>query len=124
MDGTVLREPRRGGRISAADIAALARAARAGRLLAGPGIRLTRTPGGTSISAVPYRTPAGRVPPGADVDAGQVRAGSTGEIGSYIVQTSGGTYTTDFMETSLAAGLPAGARVIVHPVLCRAAAGD
>ena len=53
MFGFRLREPAKGDRITADWARELVRAVRSLRLSAGPGIKLTRTPEGTTISAAP-----------------------------------------------------------------------
>lgn len=121
MDGIVLRDARRGGMISAEEMTAMRRAERAGRLVAGPGIRVTRTPTGTVVSAVrpPKSVLRARV---SDAVAGTVGTDYGG--GTFMVSTDGGTYVADVAELSLIGSLPEGSRVIVHPVLCRLVGGD
>ena len=65
MFGFRLREPAKGDRITADWARELVKAVRAMRLQQGPGIRLTRTPEGTTISAVPSAATAGGSAPGA-----------------------------------------------------------
>ena len=124
MFGFRLRVPASGDDITADWARELVKAVRSLRLHAGPGIRLTRTPEGTTVSTsgADGRTAA---PVGlAEVDVGTVAASSTWRFGRFSVTTSNGeSYALDVAETALTAGLPGGARIIVHPTMARIAAG-
>ena len=124
MFGFRLRVPASGDDITADWARELVKAVRSLRLSSGPGIKLTRTPEGTTVSTsgTDGRTAA---PVGlAEVDVGMVAASSTWSFGRFSVTTSNGeSYALDMAETALTAGLPGGARIIVHPTMARIAAG-
>ena len=94
MFGFRLREPAKGDRITADWARELVKAVRAMRLQQGPGIRLTRTPEGTTISAVPSAATAGGSAPGAGGGGG---GGSPGS--DAVPKNLGGTDYNANMDT-------------------------
>ena len=119
-----LREPNRGDRITADWAREIVRALRSMRLFPGPGIRLSQTPDGTTVSATGADGRSAAPVGLAEVDVGTVAAQSSWSFGRYSVSTSGGeVLALDVAETALTAGLPGGARIVVHPSLARIAAG-
>ena len=118
-----LREPNRGDRITADWAREIVRALRSMRIFPGPGIRLSQTPEGTTVSATGADARSAAPVGLAEVDVGTVSAQSSWSFGRYSVSTEGGSYALDVAETALTAGLPGGARIVVHPSLARIAAG-
>ena len=119
-----LKEPSRGDRITADWARELVKAVRSMRLFPGPGIRLNQTPEGTTVSATGADGRSAAPVGLAEVDIGTVAASSSWSFGNFSVTTSGGrSYSLDVAETALTAGMPGGARIIVHPSLARIAAG-
>ncbi len=119
-----LKEPSRGDRITADWARELVKAVRSMRIFPGPGIRFSQTPEGTTVSATGADGRSAAPVGLAEVDIGTVAASSPWSFGNFSVTTSGGrSYSLDVAETALTAGMPGGARIIVHPSLARIAAG-
>lgn len=128
MFGFRLRGPAMGDDITADWARELVKAVRSLRLVAGPGIKLTRTPDGTTVSAAGAdgrpAAPVGL----AEVDVGTVVSSNSaaGAMGTYSCtgETTGKSYELDILEVAFTDTLLPGSRVIIHPVVTREVLGN
>ncbi len=123
-----LREPARGDRITADWARELVKAVRSMRLFAGPGIRLTETPDGTTVSATAAEGRSATPASPAEVDVGTVVSSNSaaGAMGTYSCtgETTGKSYELDILEVAFTDTLLPGSRVIIHPVVTREVLGN
>lgn len=128
MFGFRLREPAKGDRITADWARELVRAVRSLRLIAGPGLRLTRTPEGTTVSATAAEGRSATPASPAEVDVGTVVSSNSaaGAMGTYSStgETTGKSYELDILEVAFTDTLLPGSRVIIHPVVTREVLGN
>ncbi len=107
MFGFRLREPAKGDRITADWAREVVRAIRSLRLQQGPGIRLSRTPEGTTISAAPSAATTGGSIPGAGSGGGG-GGGGADEVAKVLggIDYNAATDTWAYGDTDESTGKP------------------
>lgn len=114
-----LKEPKRGDPITADWARELVRELRAQRLSAGPGLKLTRTPSGTTVSVARKGNEGDAEVETEDVDVMTLTATASGGV------LSDGTHgTVAAVEFALQDTLPSGTKILVHKILVEVQDGE